>query len=39
MRTGHKVGSVYGTLHGITNTDVATGPGKNCALYYDPLTG
>jgi hypothetical protein len=37
-RTGHKVGSVYGTLHGITNTDVATGPGKNCALYYDPMT-
>ena len=38
-RTGHKVGSVYGTLHGITNTDIATGPGRNCALYYDPLTG
>jgi len=38
-RTGHKVGSVYGTLHGITNTGVASGPGRNCALYYDPLTG
>ena len=38
-RTGHKVGSVYGTLHGITHTDMASGPGGNCAMYYDPLTG
>ena len=37
--TGHKVGSIYGLLHGITHSGAATGPGKNSAMYYDPKTG
>ena len=30
---------MYGPLHGLTASGVATGPGKNSALYYDPLAG
>jgi len=37
--TGHKVGSIYGLLHGLTHSDIASGPGKNTAMYYDPKTG
>jgi site-specific DNA-cytosine methylase len=36
--TGHKVGSVYGPLHGITASGIATGPGKNSPMYYDPVS-
>ena len=37
--TGHKVGSIYGLLHGITHSGAASGPGGNSAMYYDPKTG
>ena len=37
--TGHKVGCIYGLLHGITSSGAASGPGGNSAMYYDPKTG
>ena len=37
-RTGFKVGSVFGLMHGISSTPHAEGPGKNGCFYYDPLT-
>ena len=37
--TGHKIGSIYGPLHGITTTGIATGPGKNSPMYFDPVSG
>ena len=38
-RTGFKVGSVYGLMHGVSQSEAAEGPGKNGCFYYDPLTG